>query len=56
MGSQVEVRLYQPVNGSKVFVGSLAGYENGDVTVTVGKNDMRFQKSQVALVKLHVSI
>lgn len=56
MGSQVEIRLYQPVNGSKVFVGSLAGYENGDVTVRVGKNDMLFQKAQVALVKLHVSI
>ena len=56
MGSQVEVRLYQPLNGGKVFVGTLAGYDNGDVTVTVGKNDMRFLKAQVALVKLHVSI
>ena len=56
MGSQVEVRLYQPIDGSKVFVGTLAGYDNGDVIVTVGKNDMRFLKAQVALVKLHVSI
>jgi ribosome maturation factor RimP len=56
MGSEVEVRLYQPLNGSKVFVGTLAGYNDGNVTVTVGKNDMTFQKTQVALVKLHVSI
>ena len=56
MGSQVEVRLYQPLDGRKVFVGTLAGYDNGDVTVTVGKNDMRFLKAQVALVKLHISI
>ena len=56
MGSQVEVRLYQPLNGSKVFVGTLAGYDDGDITVTVGKNDMRFLKAQVALVKLHISI
>jgi ribosome maturation factor RimP len=56
MGSEVEVRLYQPLNGSKIFVGTLAGYDDGNVTVTVGKNNMTFQKTQVALVKLHVSI
>ncbi|MBQ1236325.1 MAG: ribosome maturation factor RimP [Oscillospiraceae bacterium] len=56
MGHEVEVRLYQPVDGSKVFVGKLSGYENGDVSVEVGKASMRFMKSQLALVKLHVSI
>ena len=56
MGSEVEVRLYQPVNGCKVYVGALSGYENGGVTVTVGKNEVSFDKSQIALVKLHVSI
>ena len=56
MGSEVEVRLYQPVNGCKVYVGALSGYDNGRVTVTVGKNEISFDKSQIALVKLHVSI
>ena len=56
MGHEVEVRLYQAVDGSKVFVGKLIGYENGDVSIEVGKASMRFMKSQVALVKLHVSI
>ena len=56
MGHKVEVRLYQPIDGSKVFVGKLSGYENGDVSVEVGKASMRFMKSQLALVKLHVSI
>ena len=56
MGSEVEVRLYQPVNGCKVYVGVLSGYDNGIVTVTAGKNEVSFDKSQSALVKLHVSI
>ena len=56
MGSEVEVRLYQPVNGCTVYVGVLAGYDNGRVTVTAGKNEVSFDKSQIALVKLHVSI
>ena len=56
MGSDVEVRLYQPINGSKVYVGALASYEQGDVGITVGKEDMSFKKTQIAMVKLHVSI
>ena len=56
MGSQVEVRLYQPVKGSKTFVGTLDGYDNGKVTVTVGKETMAFEKAQTAQVKLHVTI
>ena len=56
MGSEVEVRLYKPINGSKVFVGTLAGYDDGDVTLKLGDQDMRFEKAAIALVKLHVSI
>lgn len=56
MGSQVEVKLYQPVKGSKTFVGTLSGYEQGRVSVTVGKETMTFDKAQTAQVKLHVTI
>ena len=37
LGAQVEVRLYQPVDGSKVHIGTLEQYDNGDVTVSDGK-------------------
>lgn len=56
MGSEVEVRLYQPINGSKIFVGKLAAYDQGDLSITAGNEDMSFKKAQIALVKLHVSI
>lgn len=56
MGSDVELRLYKPENGQKVFIGALSGYSDGNVTVTVGKNDITFEKSKIALVKLHVTI
>ncbi len=56
MGKEVELRLYQPMNGQKAFVGTLQGYEDGDVTLLVGSKTMSFTKSQTALVKLHVSI
>ena len=52
MGSQVEVKFYQPLNGKKTVVGKLEGYENGDVTVDAET----YKKSQVAQVRLHVTI
>lgn len=52
MGSSVELKFYQPVDGKKTVVGNLEGYENGDVTV----NAVTYKKSQIAQVKLHVTI
>ena len=56
MGSQVEVKLYQPKDGRKAFVGVLAAYDNGRVTITSGKETLEFDKSQVAQVRLHATI
>ena len=56
MGAQVEVRLYQPIDGSKVFVGELAGYDNGDVSIVFAGQTLTFEKGKTAQVKLHVSI
>lgn len=52
MGSEVEVKLYQPYLGRKSVVGKLEAYDEGDVTVA----GVLLKKSQVAQVKLHVSI
>ena len=56
LGHEVELRLYQPLNGSKAFVGTLKSYDDGNVTITVGGSDMCFDKGRIALVRLHVSI
>lgn len=56
MGSEVELRLYQPHEGSKVFVGTLSAYNDGAVTISSGGREMSFTKAQTAQVKLHVSI
>lgn len=54
MGANVLVKLYQPKNGAKEFAGVLAGYDNGDVTVTVGGRNLTFTKAEIALVRLRV--
>ena len=54
MGSPVTVRLYKNKDGRKEFAGTLAGYEDGAVALIVGNETMRFEKSEVALVRLRV--
>ena len=56
MGSEVELRLYKPVNGSKSYVGLLKSYDDGDVTIETGGGALRFERDAVALVRLHVTI
>lgn len=54
MGSPVTVKLYKARNGRKEFAGVLAGYDDGDVTVTVGDTAMRFARDEVALCRLRI--
>ena len=56
MGEEVELRLYQPIQGAKVYVGELCAYDDAAVSIRVQGKEMRFEKGQIALVKLHVSI
>ena len=56
IGSDVELRLYTPVNGQKVFFGVLKSYEDDIITITVGNEDKSFKKSDTALCRLHVTI
>lgn len=52
MGSEVDVRLYRPIDGKKEYVGVLAGYENGNVQL---EGDLSFEKKDIAQVRLHVT-
>ena len=48
IGSEVEVKLYQPHEGRKTLV----GYSDGNITVS----GTELKKEQIAQVKLHVTI
>ena len=53
LGEKVEVSLYSAADGEKRWVGTLLGYENGDVLIDAG-GERRFTKKQIASVRLHV--
>ncbi len=54
MGSPVLVKLYKNKDGRKEFSGHLAGYEDGNITVTVGRETLTFLKEEVALCRLRI--
>ena len=54
LGSDVEVKLYQAVDGRKTYTGKLLSYADGDVTVAVGNEERTFEKSAVASVHLSI--
>ena len=54
MGAEVEVRLYRAVDGRKDHVGTLSGYENGDVTIETADGLRTFVKKDVAQTRLYV--
>lgn len=56
LGSDVEVRLYQPVDGQKSFVGTLIGYDDGTTEIECCGKHFRFNKQQTAQVRLHATI
>ena len=56
MGSEVEVKLYKPLDGKKTYVGTLAGYDAGRLTLTSAGRELAFAPEQIAQVRLYVSI
>ena len=54
MGTEVEVRLYRPVDGRKDHTGVLAGYADGAVTIDTPAGPRTFEKKDVAQVRLAV--
>jgi ribosome maturation factor RimP len=56
MGSNVAVHLYKPKDGKKEFIGTLKSYNNGDLEIENKNGVLAFTKSEVALVRLRISL
>lgn len=56
IGSDVELKLYRPIEGRKDHVGTLTAYADGDVAIETITGPQMFQKKDVAQVRLYVKI
>ena len=54
IGSKVEVKLYRGVDGSKDYIGALKSYDGGAVTIDAAGRQLRFEKDNVAQVRLRI--
>ena len=54
-GRDVEVRLYKPINGTKMFEGALVGLLDNNIVIKDEKDQqLSFDKKDVSVVKLAV--
>ncbi len=56
LGEEVEVKLYRPRDGRKEFVGTLASFADGGVTLDVNGQETVFTKQELALVRLYLRV
>ena len=52
IGQEVEVKTYKAIDKEKQFVGILQYYEDGVITIETEKKEMKFEKADVASVRL----
>lgn len=50
-GEDVEVHLYAPADGGKIFTGKLKERENGEIVILENGSELRFPVKDVSLVK-----
>ncbi len=54
MGQMVSVRFIRPVDGVRDFVGTLAGYEDGEVTMLLEDDiEMTFRRPEASFIRLY---
>ena len=54
MGSPVLLKTYQNRDGRKEFAGVLKGYDGGAVVLEMGTKELRFEKAEIAMVRLRI--
>lgn len=50
-GEEVEVKLFQPVDGNKIFEGELVGLRDGSVVILQDGKELSFAREKTAIVR-----
>ena len=50
MDEDIEIKLYKPLEGTKIFSGKLIGYENGVITIETESGKREFKETETAKV------
>lgn len=52
IGSEVEIKLFKPIDKCKEFSGILEAFDAETLTITANGNRQTFQRSEIALIRL----
>ena len=52
IGEEVEIKVFEPVDKCKEFVGELKGFDEGSITITVDGQERSFARKNIALIRL----
>ena len=52
IGEEVEIKVFEPVDKCKEFVGELKGFDEGSITITVDGQEKSFARKNIALIRL----
>ena len=52
IGQEVELKLFKPKDGTKEFAGTLKGFDDSTVTVTINDQDEVFIRKEISVIKL----
>jgi len=55
LGQEVDLKLYKKLNGAKEFTGTLECYDAETVTFKIKNETLSVNKSDIALIRLHIS-
>ena len=53
-GRDVDIQLFKPINGSKQFTGVLEGFTDTTIDFTINGENMTFERSAIAQIRLHL--
>lgn len=54
LGEDVEVKLFEAIDGQKEFAGCLKAYDKEHITIEDDEKEMTFERSKIALVRLQL--
>ena len=52
IGEEVEIKVFEPVDKCKEFVGELKGFDEGSITITLDGQERSFARKNIALIRL----
>ena len=55
-GKEVEIKLYKPLNGAKLYTGVLVGLKDGQIVIEANGEQLSFEQKAVALARCVLNV